>query len=117
MHILVYFVVVGSTLLGLLFCADANLAPRRPLAVMTDFQGLPEPWRGPVFATPAPIPNVNSESVLVAAPLSAGHVALDTASKKKRHAARKHVPYLKPELRYAWQNSNAIPHDRFFGRF
>ena len=49
MHIIRYFIVVGSALLGLLFYANANLEPRAPLAIMTDFHGLPKPWRGPAF--------------------------------------------------------------------
>lgn len=135
MHILVYFAAVGSVLLGLLFCVDANLAPRGPLAVTTDFQGLPKPWRGPAlhFAEAAvSAPDMDSESVQAEAPPNAGHrdsaVTLATsittasgqaevtpASKRKKPATRKHVRYDKAKSRYAWQNGDAGSFG--FGRF
>ena len=138
MHILRYFIVVGSALLGLLFYANANLEPRWPLAIMTDFHGLPKPWHGPAFPriaeTDIPAsdiaPDINTKPRLIAAPPTAKQAvpaaALKTfamtrqatpssASTRKNRVVRKHVPYDHQKSRYAWQNRNsgAFASDRF----
>ena len=71
MPILLYFVVVGSTLFGLLLGVDAMLPPVSPAIVSSNFYGLPPPLR----AAPevgdravAPAPDMSSPQVLAAMP-------------------------------------------------
>jgi hypothetical protein len=46
MPLLAYFGVVGAVLLGLLFVAEAQLGPStQPLAISTNFHGLPAPYK------------------------------------------------------------------------
>jgi hypothetical protein len=136
MPILSYFFVAGTALLALLFYANASMEPRGPLAVTTDFEGLPRPWQGPaapnLASRPAPAPDMNSDAVLAAAPQATASgklaattsgvapveqtAAADTAPKKKKHVARKAPRQDEHAPRYAWQSGNPSPFG-FFGRF
>jgi hypothetical protein len=143
MPIFTYFAVVGAALLGVLFYADANLAPRGPLAVTTDFVGLPQPWHGPVnpslAAAPAPAPDMNSDAVLAASPKTAANAKdatvatigmaaaseqvarTERAPKKKRQIARRAPQWHEPSPRYAWRYGDPGPFGGggggWFGRF
>jgi hypothetical protein len=71
MPILLYFAAVGSTLVGLLFVADAMLPSRGPLGISTEFHGVQAAMSGetPVAArasAPAPEPDMKSEAVKLA---------------------------------------------------
>jgi hypothetical protein len=131
MPILVYFFVAGTALLGLLFYANAHMEPRGPLAVSTNFEGLPQPWHGPVTtqtlaATPAPAPDMSSDAVLAAAPPAGAKVAAatsgaaseqpraDLAKKKKRIARR--MPQPEDGQQHYAQSGSPAPFG-FFGRF
>jgi hypothetical protein len=136
MHIVIYFFVVGTALLALLFYADAKMEPRGPLAINNEFVGLPAPWHGPaaqnLASTPAPSPDMNSEAVLAAAPPASkpGAVAAATnaagseqtakaeiAPKKKKHIARRAPQPEDGAPRYAWRNGGDGPFGGLFGRF
>jgi len=72
MHILIYFAVVSSALIALLFVTDATLEKGAQAIVTTQRVGLPEshlpdPTRN-LTSTPAPAPDMTSPLVLVAAP-------------------------------------------------
>lgn len=61
-HFLVFFI-IGVTLLGLLYVAEAQLGPPKTLSVSTNFYGLPAPYKSenaiPVLTVrdaPAPVP-------------------------------------------------------------
>ena len=62
MPLLVYFVGVGTILVGLLFVAEAQLGPAKPLSVATNFYGLPAPYKAPstpvLTARDAPAPEI-----------------------------------------------------------
>jgi hypothetical protein len=76
MPIFSYFLVAGSVLLGLLFAADAVMPSREPLAIGSDFYGLPETAHAPqpqtgapiLRHTPAPEPDMNSAVVVASQP-------------------------------------------------
>jgi hypothetical protein len=96
MPILLYFVVVGTSLLGLLFGIDAALPPGKPAFTSSNFYGLPPEFvgRGGLAAadwTPAPAPDMSSPMVLAAAPDEppAPVVAAAPAKRKKQRIARK----------------------------
>ena len=79
MPIFSYFAVVGSVLVALLFAADASLPQRGPLAVSSNFQGLPKAWHpdqavNSLAAIPAPAPDMTSAAVQAAAS-PATHIA------------------------------------------
>src|SRR5581483_12005446 len=122
MPILTYFAVAGTALLALLFYASANMEPRGPLAVTSNFEGLPPPWHGPAVArnlasTPAPAPDMNSDAVKTAAAIAGTKTAAETKTaavttgaaqkaeptpKKKRHVARRSSRPPEDVQRYAW---------------
>lgn len=54
MPILSYFAVIGTALLALLFVADAKFERHGPLAISTNFEGLPKPWK-PELNPPLPL--------------------------------------------------------------
>jgi hypothetical protein len=135
MPILTYFAVVGTALMALLFYASASMEPRGPLAVTSNFEGLPPPWHGPavvqnLVAQAAPEPDMNSDAVKSAAPAAAKTAAATTtgqgaqavakaeiAPKKKKHVARRPAPQEQGDTRrYAWQNGSPSPFG-LFGRF
>ena len=72
MHILIYFAVVSSALIALLFVTDATLEKDAQAIVTTQRVGLPEsrpPQPATILtSTPAPAPDMTSQLVLVAAP-------------------------------------------------
>jgi hypothetical protein len=47
MPIFSYFAVIGPLLMGLLFLADAAYGPPEPLAISTQFAGLPAQYKAP----------------------------------------------------------------------
>lgn len=132
MPIFSYFAVVGSVLVALLFAADATLPQRGPLAISSNFQGLPKSWHPDTTVTslaalPAPAPDMSSAAVQAAAP-PAPHIAsvpqpvvvaaraADTAvaeqvakieptPKKKKVAARKQPRRDDDRQNYAWSRN------------
>ncbi len=54
MPLLGYFTVVGGALLGLLFVADATMSRPTQLSFSSNFDGLPETYKGSRSPTPAP---------------------------------------------------------------
>jgi hypothetical protein len=135
MPLLTYFVVAGTALLALLFYADAHMERRGPLAISSQFAGLPKPRAAvqdpfhSLAAAPAPAPDMQSAAVLAAAPppdpnaksAAAPEPARQTAKaepapRKKRHVARRPPPPHEP--RFAWRGSDGGPFGLpFFGRF
>ena len=112
MPVLGYFVVVGSVLVALLFVADATLEKNSsPVIATSQRTGLPEshyhnaisesgdaqpvswPTRG--NTTPAPAPDMTSQSVLAAQPKSAPDEApakIEPAAREARaEAPHKHI--------------------------
>src|SRR5262245_14172853 len=112
MPILRYFSIVGAALLALLFVADARFERHSPLAISSNFEGLPKPWKPELnpplpptkpaeiqtAAAPAPAldPKWNeakpAETAAVSPPAAAPAkqvVKSEPAPKKQRHAARK----------------------------
>ena len=145
MPIFSYFAVVGSVLVALLFAADATLPQRGPLAISTNFQGLPKAWHpetavASLAANPAPAPDMSSAAVQAAAP-PAPHIAsvpqpvvaaastaaapeqtatAEPAPKKKKVAARKQPRRDDTRQNYAWSRNDSGSFgggNSFFGRF
>ena len=146
MPIFSYFAVVGSVLVALLFAADATLPQRGPLAITTNFQGVPKAWHPDTTVTtlaaiPAPAPDMASEAVRAAAP-PAPHIAsvpvapvvaattgqaapeqtakIEPAPKKKKVAARKPPRRDDDRQNYAWSRNESGPFGgggSLFGRF
>ena len=113
MPIFSYFAVVGSVLVALLFAADATLPKSAtPVVVTSTLYGMPKPWHPdptPILATtPAPAPDMASEAVLTAAPVTAPvnerSAAVNAAPKKKRVVARKPSAD-DPRQNYAWSRN------------
>jgi len=79
MPLFMYFTVVGSLLLGLLYAAEAHLGPPKSLSISTSFHGLPAPFKSQssvaiLTARDAPVPDMssmNAQSPVVAKPLVA----------------------------------------------
>jgi hypothetical protein len=122
MPILSYFAVVGSTLLALLFAADAMLPKGAPVVASSEFYGMPKPWRPDpakqiLAAIPAPEPDMTSAAVAAAAPPAApAKVAVAAASSepvkatrteaapKKKRVVRKHLRPADNRRDFAWRN-------------
>ena len=129
MPILSYFAVIGAALLALLFVADAKFERHGPLAISTNFEGLPKPWKPElnpplplskphevqIAAAPALDPkwNESKPAEVAAVPQPAApvqHVAkAEPAPKKQKHAARKQPRRNEYTERYAWR------HDGWYG--
>jgi hypothetical protein len=127
MPILSYFAVVGSTLLALLFAADAMLPKGAPVVASSEFYGMPKPWRPDpakqiLAAIPAPEPDMTSAAVAAAAPPAAlpaaaakvATVAAQSeplqaaraeAAPKKKRVVRKHPRPAENRRDFAWRNS------------
>ena len=104
MPIVSYFSVVGAALLALLLYANATMAPRGPLTLSTNFEGLPPPWVGPAFPqnlTPKHVPksDVDAEpardaalfGAIVAAAMT-GLAARHNAAEEGRYTTREVAP-------------------------
>jgi hypothetical protein len=130
MPIFTYFSVVGAALLALLFLADANLENRGPLAISSNFEGLPKPWKPElnpplplakpaeiqVAAAPALDPkwNENKPAEVAAVPPAAPvqQIAkVQPAPKRQKHAAHKQPRRDVGTQRYAWRHDG----NGFFG--
>ena len=74
MPVIAYFAVVGIALIALLFVADATLERSSPVIVTSERIGLPERWHPDTIqtltTTPAPAPDMTSQTVLAAQPKS-----------------------------------------------
>ena len=72
MPLLAYFVGVGTILVGLLFVAEAQLGPAKPLDMTTNFYGLPAPYKAastPVLTVrDAPAPEIPQAAMAAARP-------------------------------------------------
>ena len=97
MPLLAYFVGVGTILVGLLFVAEAQLGPAKPLTMTTNFYGLPAPYKAP--ATPvltvrdAPTPEIPQAAMAAArpadqAPLKIHVTKMPTPKKQVAHPAK-----------------------------
>lgn len=126
MPIFSYFAVVGTALVALLFFADANLEKRGPLAISTNFEGLPKPWKPELNpplppakppeiqakAAPSLDPSFNTAPTTTVAQAPpeqppVQHTAkAEPAPKKQKHAARKQPPRRDDRERYAWRHDN-----------
>jgi outer membrane biosynthesis protein TonB len=69
MPIFRYFSIAGAVLLALLFLADARFERHGPLAISSNFEGLPKPWK-PELNPPLP-PSKPTEIQVAAAPAPA----------------------------------------------
>src|SRR5262245_48862430 len=79
MPLLAYFVGVGTVLVGLLFVAEAQLGPAKPLSVASNFYGLPAPYKAPptpvLTVRDAPAPEI-SQAMAAATPAAHGQAPL-----------------------------------------
>ena len=91
MPLLAYFVGVGTVLVGLLFVAEAQLGPAKPLSVASNFYGLPAPYKAQSTAIltvrDAPAPEL-SQAMAAATPAASNpplkiHVTKMPTPKKK----------------------------------
>ena len=113
MPIVTYFTVVGVALLAAVLFANAIIEPRGALAVTTNFEGLPPPWKGPALprnlaSTAAPEPDMDAEPVqsagligtsATAATATIGQAEKVNAPEEKKQTARK----LRPRREYSRQ--------------
>jgi len=136
MPVFSYFSIVGAALLALLFLADAKFERHGPLAVSSNFEGLPKPWKPELnpplplakpaaiqtaaVAAPALDPKWNEaksvEAAAAPAPAFPAKQAAkaEPAPKKQKHAARKQP---RRDGRDAYAQHYAWRHDgnSFFG--
>ena len=97
-----YFVGVGAVLVGLLFVAEAQLGPAKPLSMTTNFYGLPAPYKAPaptvLTVRDAPAPEIQqamaSAQPQERAPLKIHVTKQATPKKKIAHAPAKPKPNL-----------------------
>jgi hypothetical protein len=103
MPLLAYFVGVGAILVGLLFVAEAQLGPAKPLTLTTNFYGLPAPYKAastPVLTVrDAPAPEIPQTAMAAArpgdqAPLKIHVTKMPTPKKKVARAPTKPKPNL-----------------------
>jgi len=141
MPIFSYFAVIGSVLVALLFVADAKLEKRGPLPFNNESAGLPKAWQpatgqhqpmgSTLVATPAPLPDMSSEAVKIAAPAPGPHIAeassaaetsgsaqADATPKPAKRVVRKQPRQDGDRQNYAWSpNGDRNPSGGLFGRF
>jgi hypothetical protein len=103
MPLLAYFGVVGSILVGLLYVAEAQLAPPTSLSISTNFYGLPAPWKAasaPILTVrDAPAPDMSKPVVAQLAVSEPRPATTKIASERKakkpqkalRHNASRHL--------------------------
>ncbi len=74
MPVLAFLAFVGIALVALLFVADATLERDAPVIITSERIGLPAPWHPgttqSLTSTPAPAPDMTSQAVLAAQPVS-----------------------------------------------
>ena len=134
MPIFIYFAVVSSLLIALLFVADATLEKGLRVVVTSERVGLPKPWHSDsiqtLVATPAPPPDMMSPLVPAAGPKaqSAPEVTkvdpVARAAKAEATPKKKRVTSGQPpddfRQNHAWsQDRYPGPFEggRFFGRY
>src|SRR4029079_7791594 len=120
MPILLYFVVVGSGLLGLLLGVNAMLPEGPPAVISSNFAGLPKLHPHQVTDLPdvstAPAPDMRSPEVLAAAPYDPAVKSREApvavaiaAPKPKKHKVARRAPELGQYAAVA-QNPDEGPH-------
>ena len=91
MPVIAYFAVVGIALIALLFVADATLERSSPVIGTSEHIGLPERWHPDTIqiltTTPAPAPDMASQTVLAAQPKPEALEKIEPAARAARAEA------------------------------
>ena len=125
MPIFIYFAVVSSVLIALLFVADATLEKGSRAVVTSERVGLPKPWHPDsiqtLAAAQAPAPDMTSPLVLAAAPKAQSAPEVTKVEPAARAAKAEATP--KKKRVTSWQppddyrQNHAWSRDRYPGPF